>query len=133
MKFPRKLCLNALLAVLPAPGAQRAAAQTRSSKVPAVTDKAPDYSQEAMVIEQMRVTYRFEKDGTGMHDIALRVKLQSDAALQRFGQLILPYVSANEKLDIDYVRVKKPDGTVINATAGDVQDLSAPISREAPV
>src|SRR5262249_53554385 len=34
---------------------------------------------------------------------------------------------------IDYVRVKKIDGSTISASAGDVQDLTAPISREAPV
>jgi len=135
MKFPRRIgLLSLLLAVAIATIAlPNIIAQPAAKKPESTAEKAPDYSQEAMVIEQLRVTYRFEKDGSGMHDLALRVKLQSDAALERFGQLILPYVSANEKLDIDYVRVKKPDGTIINATAGDIQDLTAPISREAPV
>ncbi|HET9477807.1 MAG TPA: DUF3857 domain-containing protein, partial [Pyrinomonadaceae bacterium] len=37
------------------------------------------------------------------------------------------------KLDMDFVRVRKADGTVVNAAATDVQDLSAPVAREAPV
>jgi tetratricopeptide (TPR) repeat protein len=103
------------------------------AKAAITSDKPADYSQEALVVEQLRVNYRFEKDGTGTHDMALRVRLQSEAALEEFGQLVLPYVSANEKLDIDYVRVKKPDGRIIAASPTDVQDLTAPISREAPV
>ncbi len=100
---------------------------------PSAKEKEPDYSQEAMVIEQFKTFYRFEKDGTGQRELTFRVKIQSEAALERFGQLVFPYSSANEKLDIDYVRVKKANGTDVTASASDVQDLTAPISREAPV
>ncbi|HEX6188101.1 MAG TPA: DUF3857 domain-containing protein [Pyrinomonadaceae bacterium] len=96
-------------------------------------EKAPDYSQEALVVEFMKTAYRFEKDGTGQHELIVRVKVQSEAALGHFGQLVFPYISANEKLDFNYIRVKKPNGTIVTASASDVQDLTAPISREAPV
>jgi tetratricopeptide (TPR) repeat protein len=96
-------------------------------------EEAPDYSQEALVIEQMKLLYRFEKDGTGLREQSFRARIQSEAAVERFGQLVFPYSSANEKLDIDFVRVRKPDGTVITSSETDVQDLSAPIAREAPV
>jgi len=94
---------------------------------------APDYSQEAIILEQLKMIYRFEKDGTGQRDLSLRVRVQSEAGLARFGQLIFPYSSANETLDIDFIRVLKADGTIINAAAGDIQDLTAPIAREAPI
>lgn len=96
-------------------------------------EKAPDYSQEALVIEQLKTFYRFEKDGTGRREMSFRVRVQSDAALERLGQLVFAYSSANENLDIDFVRVKKPDGTAITASAADIQDLTAPVAREAPV
>src|SRR5574341_1273847 len=105
----------------------------KPAATPPKAEPAPDYSQEALVIEQMRTSYRFEKDGTGQHELALRVKVQSEAALSQFGQLIFPYVSANENLEIDYVRVKKSNGITVAASASDVQDLTAPISREAPI
>ncbi len=92
-----------------------------------------DYSQEAVVIEQVNTVYRFERDGTGRRELTLRVKVQSDAGVERFGQLVFPYTSGNEKLDMEYVRVRKADGTVVNATASDIQDLSAPLAREAPI
>jgi len=114
-------------------------AQTSKDKpaAPAQTADAakqkPDYSQEAVVVEQVNTTYRFEKDGTGQRELNLRVKVQSDAGVERFGQLVFGYSSANEKLDMDFVRVHKADGTVVNAAASDIQDLTAPVAREAPI
>ena len=93
----------------------------------------PDYSQEAVVIEQLTTAYRFERDGTGQRELSFRAKVQSDAGVQHLGQLVFPYSSANEKLEMDFVRVRKADGTIVNAAASDIQDLTAPIAREAPV
>jgi tetratricopeptide (TPR) repeat protein len=93
----------------------------------------PDYSQEAVVIEQLTTTYRFESDGTGQRDLNLRVKVQSDAGVERFGQLVFGYSSASEKLDMDFVRVRKADGTIVSANTSDIQDLAAAVTREAPV
>jgi len=117
--------------------AQKPSDQTTQSKPAPKPDggstKPADYSQEAFVIEQLKSAYRFEKDGTGQREVYLRVKLQSDAGVENFGQLVFAYSSANEKLDIDKVSVHKSDGSVVNASPSDVQDLTAPISREAPV
>jgi tetratricopeptide (TPR) repeat protein len=116
---------------------QSARAQTSKDKPAAPPSEAakqkPDYSQEAVVVEQVITAYRFERDGTGQHELTLRVKVQSDAGVERFGQLIFGYSSANEKLDMGFVRVRKTDGTVVNAAASDIQDLTAPVAREAPI
>lgn len=93
----------------------------------------PDYSQEAVVIERVTNKYRFERDGTGTHEAGMRVKVQTAAGVEEFGQLVFSYNSANEKLDMNFVRVLKADGTVVNATPSDIQDLTAPVTREAPV
>ena len=116
-----------LIAQRPAPPPPKPEATTSAKQ------QAPDYSQEALVIEQIKLSYRFEKEGTGVREQNFRARVQSEAAVEQFGQIVLPYSSANEQLDIDFVRVQKPDGTVINSTSSDVQDLSAPIAREAPV
>ena len=110
----------------PAPAKPEAAKQEPAKQ-------KPDYSQEAVVVEQLRSAYRFERDGTGQREMSLRVKVQSDAGVERFGQLIFPYSSANEKLDMDFVRVRKADGTVVSAATTDIQDLTAPVAREAPI
>src|SRR5215216_876626 len=108
------------------------AAPLTAQQTPAADDKKRDYSQEA-VVEQISTAYRFERDGTGRRELSLRVKVQSDAGVERFGQLIFGYSSANEKLDMDFVRVRKADGAVVNAAVSDIQDLTAPVAREAPV
>lgn len=96
-------------------------------------EKTPDYTKESFVIEKMHSYYRFEADGTGRKELIARVKVQSEAGVQQWGQLQVGYNSANEKVEIPYVRVLKEDGTVVKAGDDAVQDLSAPVEREAPV
>src|SRR5450631_1020949 len=95
--------------------------------------KHPDYPQESFVIEQMHSYYRFEADGTGRKETKARIRVQSEAGVQQWGQLQEGYNSANERVEIPYVRVLKEDGSEIKAGDDAVQDLSAPIEREAPV
>src|SRR5579872_4038889 len=101
----------------------------------AATPPSPkgDYAQESFVIEQMHSHYRFEADGTGRKETTARIRVQSEAGVQQWGQLQEGYNSANERVEIPYVRVLKEDGTVVKAGDDAVQDLSAPIEREAPV
>ena len=96
-------------------------------------DKKHDYAQEAFVIEQLRSRYRFESDGTGRRETSARIRVQSEAGVQQWGQLQLGYNSANERVEIPYVRVLKQDGSVVKAGDDAVQDISAPVEREAPV
>jgi tetratricopeptide (TPR) repeat protein len=92
-----------------------------------------DYSPEAFVVEQYRSTYRFESDGTGRKETIARIKVQSEAGVQQWGQIQVGYNSANERVEIAYVRVIKADGTVVKAGDDAVQDLSAPLEQQAPV
>ena len=96
-------------------------------------DPKHDYSQEAFVIEQYRSRYRFESDGTGRKETVARIRVQSEAGVQQWGQIPVGYNSANERVEIAYVRVIKADGSVVKAGDDAVQDLSAPVEHEAPV
>jgi len=96
-------------------------------------DKGHDYSQESFVIEKLHSSYRFERDGTGRKEMTARIRVQSEAGVQQWGQIQFGYNSANERVEIPYVRVLKQDGSVVKAGDDAVQDLSAPIEREAPV
>jgi tetratricopeptide (TPR) repeat protein len=92
-----------------------------------------DYSQEAFVVEQYHSLYRFESDGTGRKETIARIRVQSEAGVQQWGQIQVGYNSANERVEMDYVRVIKADGTVVKAGDDAVQDLSAPLEQQAPV
>ncbi len=113
-------------------GAAAADSATESASVPAPEAKH-DYSQEAFVVEQYRTTLRFENDGTGRKESVVRVRVQSEAGVQQWGQIQFGYNSANERVEIGYVRVVKADGSIVRAGEDAVQDLSTPVEREAPV
>src|SRR6266567_8225935 len=94
------------------------------------SDKAPDYSQEGFVIEKWRTRYSFENDGTGKREIYARIKVQNEAGVQQWGQVVMGYSSANERVEIPYVRVLKGDGATVVAGPDAAQDLTAPFQRE---
>jgi tetratricopeptide (TPR) repeat protein/transglutaminase-like putative cysteine protease len=103
---------------------------TASAQKPAASG---DYSQEALVFEQIRSRMRFENDGTGTRELQMRVRTQNEGGVQQFGQLVFGYNSANERTEIASVRVRKPDGTVVVTPPEAVQDLSSPVERIAPI
>src|SRR5580658_8607991 len=105
------------------PAAPKSAAQKSS---PA------DYSQEPFVIEQYHTTARFENDGTSERNLAVRIRVQSDAGVQQLGELIFGYNSSNEVMDVRFVRVKKKDGSVVTASSDSVKDMTATVARDAP-
>jgi tetratricopeptide (TPR) repeat protein/transglutaminase-like putative cysteine protease len=112
-------------------GTPPAQAPTESSRTTA--QSAPDYSQEPFVIESFITRARYEIDGTGRVENSSRLRVQSEAGVQALGQLMFPYNASNERLEIDYVRVRKADGTVVTSGPSDVQDLSSQIVRDAPM
>ncbi len=123
-KYLRALFL-VLLALCPAAFTQQPASPKKESS-------KPDYSEEAFVIEQTSTKMKFENDGTYTREDTARIRIQSDAGVQRFGLLTFSYEDATGTLEIDYVRVRKPDGTVVATPPESIQDMAAQITREAP-
>lgn len=98
-------------------------------KAPAVNT----YADEGVVIERMETTVKMNADGTGERDAHVIVRVQSQGAVQQFGDLTFEYASANETLRIKYVRVRKADGTVVETPPTDAIDMPAAVSRQAPL
>jgi len=121
------LCLLSCLAVDPV--IAQSTAKPAEVK-PAST--APDYSKEAFVDEEDISKISFENDGTGTREWLLRIRVQSDAGVQRYSVLTFPYETATDALAIDYVRVHKPDGTVVLTPADSFQDMPSDVTRQAP-
>src|SRR5437879_12640580 len=76
-----------------APGAapQSTSSGDKSAGTPAPAPKVEDkhdYTQESFVIEQMHSRYRFEADGTGRKETTARIRVQSEAGVQQWGQLL---------------------------------------------
>jgi tetratricopeptide (TPR) repeat protein len=96
------------------------------------TPAKPDYSKEAIVLEQSSDKFIFQNDGTLTRELSQRVRVQSDAGVQQFGLLKFSYQSSSESFAVDYVRVRTPDGGVVLTPAENFQDMPADVTRAAP-
>ena len=103
-----------------------------AQEVPKAAPKA-DTSQEAVVFDQIANRIRYETDGTGEHVTTAVIRVQSEAAVLEFGQLVFGYNSASETLAVDYVRVRKSTGEVVATPAATAQDFAPEILKAAPM
>jgi hypothetical protein len=94
---------------------------------------ADSYRNEALVFERYETVYRMNADGTGERDLHVRMRVQSEGAAQQFGVLSFSYAAASETPQIKFVRVHKADGTTVDTPAADAIDMSADVTREAPL
>ena len=64
--------------------------------------------------------------GPAVSKLEAKIKIVSESGVQALGQLKVGYSALSDKLDIVYVRVRKPDGTVIPAQDSATQELTTP-------
>jgi len=103
------------------------------AQTPKAADPKLDFSKEAFVIEQDSTRVTFENDGTGVRETESRIRIQSDAGVQHWGILSFPYESFTQTVDIEYVRVQKPDKAVILMPLDGVQDMASEVTGAAPL
>ncbi len=99
----------------------------------ALAAKSPDVSKEALVFDKLITHIREESDGTGTRQTTVRVRILADAGVKDMAVLAFTYTASNQQVDIGYVRVIKPDGSVVVTPDYNVQDMPADVSREAPM
>src|SRR5258708_38542765 len=92
-----------------------------------------DNAEEASVFERILNRARFENDGTGVEETEAVIRIQSQAGVEQFGQLIFGYSSATEQLKVEYVRVRKPNGQVVVTPDSTAQDFAPDVLKEAPM
>src|SRR4029077_12516217 len=97
------------------------------------TNNANSNSEEAAVFERILNRVHFENDGTEVSETEAVIRIQSQAGVEEFGQLIFGYSSATEKLEVEYVRVRKPDGQVVVTPESTAQDFAPDVLKEAPM
>jgi tetratricopeptide (TPR) repeat protein len=113
-----------LLLLLPAAGHGQTSSRTGLSQ--------GKYAQEAVVIEDLSTNVVFENSGNFTREQTTRVRVQTDAGVKAWGLLRFPFQSASETLTVDYVRVHKPDGSIVITPDDNMQDLDGEITRDAP-
>ncbi len=94
---------------------------------------ANDYSKEAYVVEHLSTRVTVEADGSDVREVSAEIKLLADAGVKALAVLNFTFASANQVVDVDYVRVRKPDGSVVKTPDYNVQEMPADITRSAPM
>jgi hypothetical protein len=93
----------------------------------------PDFSKEGLVMEKVYTRVRMEADGTGNRETTARVRVVSDAGVKAMAVLTFTYTASNQQVDIGYVRVIKPDGSVVVTPDYNIQDMPADVTLSAPM
>lgn len=92
-----------------------------------------DHADEASIFERILNRARFENDGTGVEETEAVIRIQSQAGVKQFGQLIFGYSSGTEEFKVEYVRVRKPNGQIVVTSDSTAQDFAPDDLREAPM
>ena len=95
--------------------------------------KVPDFSKEGLVLERVSTKIRVEADGTGSRETVSRAHVLADSGVKALAVLAFTYTASNQQIEISYVRVIKPDGTVVTTPDYNIQDMPADVSRAAPM
>jgi len=95
-------------------------------------DAHQDYSKEGVVYQKISTVYRYQADGTGQRELTVAARVQSESAVHEVGLLSFTYASGSEHIGVEYVRVHKPDGTVVTTPDSDGQDQPTEVTRQAP-
>jgi hypothetical protein len=66
-------CLSLALLTVSASAQQPPGSPPKTASAPTIPKAPADYSQEPFVIEQYSTVARFENDGTGEHDLTVRI------------------------------------------------------------
>ncbi len=118
------LLVGSILCLMTADGLAQASASSKA--------KTKD-AEEAAVFERILNRVHFENDGTEVSETEAVIRIQSQAGVEEFGQLVFGYSSATEKLEVEYVRVRKPDGRVVVTPESTAQDFAPDVLKEAPM
>ncbi len=103
------------------------------AQAPPSSRQKTNNAEEAAVFERILNRVHFENDGTEVSETEAVVRIQSQAGEEEFGQLVFGYSAATEKLEVEYVRVRKPDGQVVVTPESTAQDFAPDVLKEAPM
>ena len=97
-----------------------------------VVDPA-DHPDESTVILLDDGVLRYEADGTGTRTFRYVVQILKDDAVEGWSEHSFGFAPDHEKLTINWIRVLRPDGTVISKEPTLVQESDVPAAMRSPI
>ena len=98
----------------------------------AQVEKDP-YAGEPLVIERLDTVYRYNADGTGTQVETRVLRVQNEAGRRAALVLSVLYPTESRQVEVLSLRVRKPNGTVVDTPPSDAGDGPAPVAQIAPV
>ncbi len=105
----------------------------RSDTIYRLAVNPADYPDEPYVYLLDDGVVRVDADGRGTRTYRQVIQILKQEAAPRFGEQEFSYSRSREKLTVNWVRVVRPDGTVISDSATHQQESDAPTALSAPV
>jgi tetratricopeptide (TPR) repeat protein/transglutaminase-like putative cysteine protease len=96
-------------------------------------EASQDFAKEGVVIEQLATRVAFRSDGTSTTDFRARIRIRTDGGVRQYGVLTFPYQASVGSVEVQNVRVTKPNGSVIATPLDSIQDMTSEVSRDAPM
>jgi hypothetical protein len=107
-----------------------AACSSFAQSAPTRTDQ---YHDEALIWEHYDTIIHMHADGTGDRILHVTARLQSEGAVRQLSVIQVGFASAYETGFIDYLRVHKPDGTIVETPVADAIEMPPPVTTIAPL
>lgn len=83
-----------------------------------------EYSDAGAIILFNEETFRILSDYTAVEELHILIKILNDRGKAKYGEVKLGYDSTYEKIEVEYARTIKPDGTIISVGAKHFRDIS---------
>ena len=134
----RSLPLVLLLALVSRAAAQapvvtpRGDPSVRSDTIYRLAVDPAAYPDEPYVVLLDDGVVRWEADGRGTRTYRQVIQVLKQEAAEEFGEQVFSYSRHRERLTINWLRVVRPDGTVISDSAMHEQETDAPAVQEKP-
>jgi hypothetical protein len=129
-----------LLFLLPAAGQAQAPVITpagdpsiRNDSVYALAVDPAKHAGEPYVLLLDDGVVRYEADGRGTRTYRQVTQILTQDAVSRFAEHAFSYAPGHQRLTVNWIRVVRPDGTLVSDTPPHVQDADVPASMGDPV
>ncbi|HEY8197607.1 MAG TPA: DUF3857 domain-containing protein, partial [Gemmatimonadales bacterium] len=91
------------------------------------------YPDESVVLLLDDGVVRYETDGTGVMTYRQVTQILSPDAVEDFAEHQFSYAPGHQRLTVNWIRVVRPDGTVVSDAPTQVQDSDVPATLGDPV
>ena len=83
-----------------------------------------DYPEASALVLSVKEEMEISPDNTSLSSIHMLVKILNDRGKENFSEVVLGYDSTYERVELEFARTIKPDGTVVSVGDKNIRDVS---------